>query len=223
MLKRFSKLSALLLVGVSLSGCMQSNPMGFSDEEWARLSPQQQYDARLRQSEIDAEKRRERAREKALKEENERQRKAMVALRYQNAQYGDIVQCVMQNGVVDYSSGWQNAQPVAFSLVRGEEKQLKSWSKDKRSTVTLYADMSEDGLNVNLCRFKATSDYQKGRYCATLSATTRQYGDGVSQSFDIRKYMRGTLYCSLKPVGQAPPPNVQPNLTINNIFKSLLD
>jgi len=199
---------------------MASNPMGFSDEEWAALSPEQKYEARLKQSEVDEEKRKQRAREKALEEENKRQHKEMIALRYQNANYGDIVQCVMKRGVIDYPSGWSDAEPLGFTLVRGEDKELTSWSADKKSSVPLFATFNEDGMSINLCRFEPSSSYRQRKYCGTLTATTRQLEKGTTQSFNIEKYMRGHLYCSLKPNGKHPRGRNMQNLTIKNIFKN---
>jgi len=219
----FSRFALTACALLALSGCMKSNPMGFSDNEWASLSPEQKYEARMKQSKIDERKRQERAEAKALEKENERQRKEMIAMRYQNAKHGDIVQCVMNKTVIDYSKGWKDADKLGFTLVRGEFKELKSWSKDKRHSVTLYADMSDDGMNINFCRFKSTSVYQQRKYCQGITATTKQLESGMSQRFDIPKYMRGTLYCSVKPMHIQKDETKVQKLTIKNVFKSIFD
>ncbi|NVJ90537.1 MAG: hypothetical protein HWE34_02710 [Methylocystaceae bacterium] len=218
----FLRISSLVCL-LTLTACMASNPMGFSDEEWAALSPEQKYEARLKQNEIDEQKREERAREKALEEDKEREHQERMALRYQNAQYGDIVQCIMKRGVVDYSSGWNDAEPLGFTLMRGESQELKSWSRDGKSSVPLFASFSEDGMSVNLCRYKPSASSRQRKYCATLTATTRQLHKGTTQSFNIEKYMHGHLYCALKPDGNRTRTGNIQNLTIKNIFKGDID
>jgi len=197
--------------------------MGFSDKEWSALSTEQKYEARLKQSEIDERKRQEKAKAKALKEKNERQHQQLIAMRYQNAKHGDIIQCVMKNAVIDYSKGWKNAESLGFTLVRGENKTLKAWSSDKKNSVDLYAGMSEDAMDIKLCRFQSNSAYQERKYCKTLTATTNQYDKGVEQAFDIKKYMHGRLFCSLKSSRQQNVDTKIEKLTIKNVFKTIFD
>lgn len=217
-------LFALLLM---LSACMSRYPLGFSESEWKSLTPQQQFDARKQQSGIDATKRKEKAAQKALKVKQEEQYKELIAYKHKHAVPGDILQCTLNNTVIDFKPGWQKIQKTAFSLVKGEHRDLKVRSLKKYKTVNLWLDYSKDGLTLDICRFKSTNGYQKRKYCSSIVATAQQYQKGYSQNFVVKEYMKANVYCSLTPTSNS---NVSTkiqnnnlNLSVKNVFKSLFD
>lgn len=68
-------LASLLTI---LWGCVGLYPLGMSEAEWNRLSPQQQLEARERQAEIDERRRRERIAQQERKEREEKERRQAI-------------------------------------------------------------------------------------------------------------------------------------------------
>lgn len=192
---RFQRLSIAILL-FSLSGCMTTYPLGFSEDEWLALSPQQQLDARQEQARLDADKRRETQARKDREAEALRQQKATVQKRYQTAQYGDVVQCILKNTVVDFKPGWRDAEPVAFNLVKGEQKAIELHSRPSGKKTDVWVTLDEQGLNLSLCRNQSSS---RRDTCATLVATTQQFSQGYTTQMQVSDYLRTNIYCSLAP------------------------
>lgn len=180
----------------SLTGCMTTYPLGFSENEWLALNPQQQLEARQEQARLDADKRREEQARKDREAEAVRQYKADIQKRYQNARYGDVVQCLLKNAVVDFKPGWRNAQPAAFTLVKGEQKKVVLQSQPRGKKSQFWASLDEQGITLSLCRDQSSASDET---CSTLVATTQQFNQGYTTKMQVSDYLRTNIYCSLAP------------------------
>lgn len=188
------RLRTLLLPLVALlAGCVAGNPLGIPKEEWARLSPQQQYSARSKQAELDRQAKAERERAAARAEETrvraEENRRRELAERRANARYGDIVQCVIEKGIARIGSGLRAVEPAGFSLLRGEEDAVAVASKDGRSG-SLRAKYSKNGMIVRLCN---------DRHCTQFIATAREFHRGIERRLIIDSMLDVRLRCGFAP------------------------
>ncbi|GGF57918.1 hypothetical protein GCM10011332_09280 [Terasakiella brassicae] len=197
-MRRFLIASSFLLL---LSGCLNSYPLGMSEEEWMRLNPDQQFQARRQQAEIDEQKRMERE----ARAEAERLRQTMeeqayqdrIDYKYRHARYGDVIQCVLEKAVIDFKPGWRDGEPVGFTLVRGEGKLIDIHSSARdRKTASLWVGLDDNGMTLSLCRKEPTGYSRNNKSCTDIVATTHQYRRGLHYSFDHND-MRGNLYCTL--------------------------
>jgi len=185
---------ACLLFG--LSGCMTTYPLGFSENEWLALTPQQQLDARQEQARLDADKRREEQARKEREAEAKRHYQANIQKRYQTARYGDVVQCLLKDTVVDFKPGWRDAEPVAFNLVKGEQKEIQLHSRPRGKKTDLWVHLDDQGLNLSLCRDQSNN---RRDTCSTIVATTQQFSRGYTTQIQVSDYLRTNIYCSLAP------------------------
>jgi len=104
--------SALLIsLMVVLTACATYYPLGMSEAEWKRLTPEQQMSARMKQADLNqanAERRAEQAAARRQKfaalEAAERRR---IEELYRSARYGDVLECVVEGGVADVRPGWR--------------------------------------------------------------------------------------------------------------------
>lgn len=196
-MRRFLIASSFFLL---LTGCLNSYPLGMSEEEWVRLSPDQQFQARSQQARIDEQKRMERE----ARAEAERLRQTMEEQAYQDridhsyrdARYGDVIQCVLEQSVIDFKPGWRDGEPVGFTLVRGEGKLIDIYSARDQKTTSLWVGLDDNGMTLRLCRKEPTGHSRSNTSCVDIVATTHQYRRGLHHSFDHND-MRGSLYCTL--------------------------
>lgn len=192
------KLTRWLLVLISaglLAGCMSFHPLGISDAEWQRMTPQQQMDARAKQTELDkqaAERRAERARLQALEDAR---LQAELEQRRANAKLGEHVQCVFNPAEAKISGNWRTVEPIALDLVVGETKPFNAEHlRDGRSRYSRQGYASFDGQTLSLC--SSRSNYSSS-HCVRVVSTTRGYQQGVKQKVDSKEFMRGELHCDL--------------------------
>ena len=158
---------AMLGLVLAVAACARY-PLGMSEAEWPSLSPQQRLEARAQQAEIDrareAELAAERARREAAKEA-ERQRIATV---YRKARYGDIVECVLDGGIIDFHPGWKAYQPTAFTLVADETPEVKVTTGVPHETQEVWASLSDTGTAISLCYSEPAPGSSND--CAVVSA-----------------------------------------------------
>lgn len=187
----------LMLIGMLwLSGCSM-HPLGINDDEWAVMSREEQLRAYEKQAELDKVRAEAQAIERAAQAEAEaRKYEAMAQLR-ENAQYGDIVQCVLDPVQMKFRSDWKPAQPQAFDLVRGEQLTLRIQDRKDRYSSEARVAFAASGLEVELCRNNA---YRYGGDCVRVLGTSRDFRRGMSKTFEIDRFMKGTLRCDLKPI-----------------------
>lgn len=187
------------IVALWLSGCSY-HPLGIGDDEWLAMSQADQLRAYEKQAEVDKVRAEAQAKERQAQAEAEaRKYEAMAAMR-RNAQYGDIVQCVLEPVDVLYSADWVALKPQVFDLVRGEERELRLQEQRKHYGTKTRVSFAESGLEVALCR----DDYyaNRGDGCFRLLGTSRDFQRGLRQDFKIDSFMKGTLRCDLKPIGR---------------------
>lgn len=179
-----------------LSGCA-SYPLGMSEQEWQALTPQQQLDAREKQSELDQKAAERRAAEARLEAEREAQQQAELAQRKANAAYGERVQCVLQNAEYKEGKSWYALEPVGFDLVVGEIQPLSLVHiKNKRTQYTRTAYAGFNGQTVSICRYQSANSHSAD--CVRMVGTTLDYQRGLTRTLASRDYVRGTLRCGLK-------------------------
>jgi len=194
-------LYAIVILSALLAACTASYPLNLSQEEWSRLSPEQQLEARTRQAEIDAVSRRARevqhAEEEARRKAEEHAYQERIKQRYRQAEYGDIVQCILEQGVMDFKPGWHDIEPVGFMLVRGEQRQINAHASGTSKQISLWVKFDEDAMTISVCRNPPRQDTYKTKECRSIAATTRQFRKGIKKSFQHND-MRATLYCNLR-------------------------
>ena len=179
----------LVCSALLLSGCMSSYPLGMSEEEWVRLSPEQQLDARSRQAEIDQVERERRAEAARLAAEQQRLEQQAREERIRNAAPGDLVQCVLDDAQGYYAGDWRAADPMGFTLVLGFPETIALAEQD-RSSRQVQVHASFDGAQVELCRPHRND-------CTRLAATQNQLQRGVSRQVHLERVLRGRLYCDM--------------------------
>jgi hypothetical protein len=139
----------LLMLVALLAGCA-SYPMGLTKEQWAGLTPAQQREYRIRQTEIDAENFRvaeavRLQREQVAREQWQREQE-LLATRYAQARYRDIITVTIRGGMVAFHGKRFSYEPVSFDLVRGETKLVEFVRQGESYTTTLIeVRLSEDG------------------------------------------------------------------------------
>lgn len=179
--------TAFAFAALLLAGCATNYPLNISEDEWKRLTPQQQLDARHRQAELDqaARERRAEAARKAAEQERLEQKHHQERLR--NAGPGEVVQCVLENAEGYYAGNWRPAEPTGFTVLRGYSETV-TLAEQNRQTRRVQADARFDGAKVELCRPNRNE-------CATLAATQNQLQRGVKRDIRLDRTVRGTLYC----------------------------
>ncbi len=192
-----SPLLILLSLTLLLTGCFSTNPLRIPDEEWKQLSREEQMRAYEKQAELDKVRLEAEARERAAQIEAEaRKQQALLELR-QNAEYGDLVQCVVEPLQVKFYSKWKPAQPFAFDLVRGETREVTIDDKQARSSTRAWVRFDESGQRVSLC------SSEPGRYgsgnCDSLLGTSRDFHRGIERQIKVEEFAQGAMRCDLKP------------------------
>jgi len=139
-MKCLGLLTSLLLF--ALVGCA-TYPMGLTKEQWNTLSPEQQSDYRVKQSQLDEQNRQanEALRREQLSETNER-----LATIYADPQYGDIIVVTIDGGEIGIGNKRQRYLPVHFLLARGEVKVIPFINANKPASFRqIQMQLSEDG------------------------------------------------------------------------------
>ncbi|MGL6355733.1 hypothetical protein ACSZMT_18810 [Aeromonas veronii] len=93
-----------------LTACA-SYPLGMSEAQWLALSPEQQYDAQLKQAELDRQREARRLAEQQAREQALKEQQAQLELARENAKYGERVQCVLQNSELYFNKNGERASP----------------------------------------------------------------------------------------------------------------
>ena len=166
-----------LIVVAGFSGCT-FYPLGMTENEWHRLTPQQQLDARTQQTEIDRDKAVRRAEEARRREAEERRlaaaRQRRIDRLYAHNRYGDILRCSIEGGVFDFKPGWRPLAPVSFATARGEQGYVTFRQLNGRKHKKVWIEYSDDGHELKICHAKdhyecghiggSQSDFARGIY-----------------------------------------------------------
>lgn len=196
------RMAAMAALALALAAC-QSYPLGMSKEEWARLTPEQQMQARLKQAELDKANAQRRAQQYAarrqrlaLQEARERRR---IETLYRSGEFGDVLECVLDRGLADFDPGWRPYEPVAFALVRGERKHV-SLGGNGRRTGRFWATLSPNGLEVSICN-RQPAGRASSKACATVIAGSTDYARGVRRPITVEDgFKNSRLQCAYRPV-----------------------
>lgn len=183
-LKHWTSILLVTVVTVMIVGCA-NNPLGMSDDEWAQLNSEQQFEARKIQDARDEAARERRAKEKAQQAAEQAQ---LVDLR-RNAPFGDVVQCTITNADGYFAKEWHAVQEVSIEMHSSEAARRVDLLQQDRQNVSIELQMGFDGLNVKLCN-------RNNRDCDVLAGTDAQFRRGISRQIRVHKVVEGTLFCS---------------------------
>ncbi|MCH8502569.1 MAG: hypothetical protein LAT77_11750 [Aliidiomarina sp.] len=181
---RFLQMALIVMMTALLWAC-SSNPLGMSDDEWDALTPEQKLEARQEQARLEQRRRELASIEERARQEQEHKERELLQQRLATARYGEIVQCMMPDPLGHLSSGWRQAEPLAFTAVIGFEVPVTVERKD-RPTQTITGEASFDGQTLRICRHGE---------CARIVGLEADYRDGYQQSIDIRRFVQGEIRC----------------------------
>ncbi|MBJ6909051.1 hypothetical protein JG661_07000 [Vibrio cholerae] len=176
-----------------LTACA-SYPLGMSEAQWLALTPEQQYDAQLKQAELDRQREARRLAEQQAREQALKEQQAQLELARENAKYGERVQCVLQNSELYFNKKWRASEPLALDLLAKQPAQaVKQSTADGRYGFTLYAQF--DGQTLSLCRHENS----RRQECALMLGTFNDYHRGLRQAIQQDNWLRGQLRCQFVP------------------------
>ncbi|ENM3782774.1 hypothetical protein V9N53_000002 [Vibrio cholerae] len=117
-----------------LSACA-SYPLGMSEAQWLALTPEQQYDAQLKQAELDRQREARRLAEQQAREQALKEQQAQLKLARENAKYGERVHSELY-----FNKKWRASEPLALDLLANQPAQaVKQSTADGRYGFNLYA------------------------------------------------------------------------------------
>ena len=184
-------LAGMLLLLVS--GCA-SYPLGMTEEQWLALSPQHQFEARLKQAELDQLRDERLAAEHKARQEEARLQQAQLEMARQQAVYGERVQCVLDKAELRLLKKWRPLQPLAIDVVAGQAPHKVDFvTRDGRYSQGQY--VSFDGQTLTICRQQDS----RRQDCGALVATFNDYHRGIQQRLELEKSWFGDLRCQFVP------------------------
>lgn len=188
----------------AVSGCGPSYPLDMTEAEWTALSPEQQMDARNRQLAIEIEQRAERARRQADRERQqvaakqaERERiERIIAQRVP----GSIIDCAIEGGAVKFAlrDDRETPQPVAFTVVRGEGREVELTTAPARTKPTeirnLWVVFDAGGRELAFCPITGVeADHPS---CDRTAVLGSELETGFTRRFTIPEFIRdGRIRC----------------------------
>ncbi len=129
----------------------------------------------------------------------EQARRDFITRLYTSGVYGTILQCVLRDGQVDFER-WRSYEPVTFTLVPTEEKDIRVRAKDSSRTRSLNVSLSEDGGTVSICRWGPPSSGVFNSNCANVVGIFTEFQAGLSQDVLQDDFIRGaSLTCAYRP------------------------
>lgn len=183
-------LGTALLAAFVLGGCT-IYPLGIPEDQWQRMTPEQQHEARMEQARQDeAARERYQLRQQQLLEAQQRERDEREQ-RLRQAVPGDVVQCRLDGVQIKLGKKkWRAANPLAVELLQGETLVLVFERSDKTHQ-RRPATISFDRLSVSLC------DAQRSD-CTQLVATGRELQRGREVGVST-KTLQARLKCQYPP------------------------
>ncbi|MEM7441869.1 MAG: hypothetical protein AAF414_00930 [Pseudomonadota bacterium] len=180
----FASLFALLL----LAACIRY-PLDMTEEEWLRLTPAQQQEARIADAELRRAQAEQAAAEAAARALEERNR---LIEAYRNARPGDIVYCEIDPPENSY--GRILIQPASVTLVDRESRRLQVLTESPRRTETVWLSRKSGG-NVELCESNFSGTGPVGA-CDSIWSIDMAFGRPGSTGISWVSALRGgTLTC----------------------------
>lgn len=187
MIRHFA--GALLAVFV-LAGCT-IYPLGIPEDQWQRMTPEQQHEARMEQARQDeAARERYELRQQQLLEAQQRERDEREQ-RLRRAIPGDVVQCRLDRMQIKLGKKkWRAANPLAVELLQGETLDL-TFERTDKTYQSRRATISFDRLSISLCNVHRSD-------CAQLVATGRELQRGREMTVNTN-LLQGRLKCQYPP------------------------
>ncbi|MFN2382161.1 MAG: hypothetical protein ABR561_06380 [Guyparkeria sp.] len=180
---------SLLIGAVLLSACGPHYPLGIPEDQWTRMSPSEQNEARLKQAEVDRAQAEARRREADARQAEAAARAAELEHARSNAAPGERVQCVLQPVEMRFGDKWRPAEPIGLDLVTGMTIDFVLRARESRYR-TIEGQATFNGMEVRLCP-------RHGDDCARLLATSGELRRGVTRAVIAEDRLRGQLHCEL--------------------------
>lgn len=188
--RRGLAVGGLLAAAVLLSACGPHYPLDIPEEQWVRMDPNAQQQARLKQAEVDQAQAQARQQEARARQAEAAARAAELSHARTTAGPGERVQCVLDRAELHYGGKWRRAEPLGLDLVAGMpiefELRLQDGNYRTRTGMARF-----DGMEVRLC-----PDHNRDR-CARLVATQGELRRGKSRQVTSHDFLRGRLHCEL--------------------------
>lgn len=171
-----------------LSGC-SLHPLGLSDNQWDRMTPEQQAQAHREQARLDeaARERRERRQQQAAREHS-----AEHMRRLRQAVPGDVLQCVLNDVQIRTGkNSWRAAHPAGTELLQGESKKLIFKRSDNLGYPYRALRIAYEQGSVQACD-------RSFSHCRVLKATPAELQRGKQVYLDVGT-VRAHLKCQYPP------------------------
>lgn len=190
--QRGRRLALATLLGASmtlLSACGPRYPLDIPEEQWTRMSPAEQNEARIKQAELDRARTEARRQEAEAREAEAAARAAELEHARANAAPGERVQCILQPVEMHYGGKWRAAEPVGLDLVAGMSIGFELQARENRYR-RIEGQATFSGMEVRLCP-------EYGDDCARFLATTGELRRGVTRQVAADDLLRGRMHCEL--------------------------
>ena len=182
-------LGGLVASAVLLSACGPRYPLGIPEEQWTRMSLEQQNEARVQQAELDRSRAEARRKEAEARRAEAAARAAELEHARATAAPGERVQCILQPAEIHYGDKWRPAEPLGLDLVAGIPLDFEVRTRASRYR-TIEGRASFNGMEVRLCP-------RYGDDCARFLATRGELRRGVSRRVRADDLLRGEMHCEL--------------------------
>jgi len=189
LIRRGLAVGGLLASLALLSACGPRYPLGIPEEQWTRMSLEQQNQARMQQAELDRARAEARRREAEAREAQAAARAAELEHARANAAPGERVQCILQPAEIHYGDKWRPAEPLGLDLVAGMPIAFEMRARASRYR-TMEGQAVFDGMEIRLCP-------RYGDDCARFLATSGELRRGASRQVVAEDLLRGRMHCEL--------------------------
>lgn len=147
----------LLCFILTLSACASPYPLGMSEEQWQKLSPNERQTLLVKQQAYDEQQRLERikaqAKQRELQLALELQEEKRLASLHANPGSGDIMMVNFLSGEYHYNKKTYQIQPTTQLIARGETQKIWLSMRDKKgrnSTEYAYLHYNRQGTGIYL-------------------------------------------------------------------------
>ena len=197
MYQKIITLSLVLCATAALTACGTSYPLNISESQWLVLTPEQQFEAHLKQAELTAMAQERRVAQAREQEALALQRAAELELAKANAPEQDRLQCILSSASILSRNEWHTIRPLAMDMVRGFDETYKVDVQRRQEGV----QVSFTGLSIELCPEQRNRQIE----CIDVYATQRQFQQGIEFTLDKNSFLTGVLYCDTLPTNDRNP------------------
>ena len=201
---RIRSVLVLAAAAIIVAACGPRYPLGMNEAEWKRLSPAQQLQARQKQADIRnahaerrAQIRQAHLRRQAVLAAAERER---IEALYRGNRFGDVLECVVDDGKADFHPGWHRFTPAPFRLVRGEGKYVKLRGRGRsRRNGRFWVAYARNGLEVSIC-YRKPHGKRGSRQCGHVSGMTVDFANGIGHTLTVENiFTDARVLCAFRP------------------------